>query len=253
VVSVSGLEGEAIKKGEFHMMAYHDLQQQGMFQNPQYPSWINPQMAQTYSPGQAAYGQQFGQPNIGAWGLGAGWGQQRQLPYEVGDVVRQLVPLLPQLLVQAQQQPQAAFGIGQGSGFGQGYGQPYGQFPRQLTQQDVNEVVRQLLPILPQIIGTLQGQGPHTAAMYGGWGQPTGQQFPFGHFGNPFQQQWFGQQGWPQHQQGWPQQMAAFGSPQQWGTRHLTQQDVSEVARQLVGIIPQVIANLQAYGQQRVN
>lgn len=233
------------------MMAYHDLQQQGLFQNPQFSTWINPQLAQAYGLGQAAYGQQIGQPNIGGWGLGGGWGQQRQLsPYEVGDVVRQLVPLLPQLLAQAQQQPQAAFGPGQSLGFGHGYGQPYGQFGRQLTQQDINEVVRQLLPMLPQIVGTLQGQGPHAAAMYGGWGQSLGSQYPLGQFGNPFQQQWFGQQG--------PQQMAAFGpsqfgSSQQWGARQLTQQDVNEVARQLVGIIPQVIASLQAFGQQRMN
>jgi hypothetical protein len=33
----------------------------------------------------------------------------------------------------------------------------------------------------------------------------------------------------------------------------LTQQDAGEVARQLVNIIPQVISNLQAQGQQRVN
>src|SRR5882757_4297525 len=130
------------------MMAYHDLQQQNAFQNPLQSAWINPQIAQAYGLGQAAYGQQFGQyggqqfgqpnigqPNTGAWGLGAGWGtqpawgqQHRQLSqYEVGDVVRQLVPLLPQILAQAQQQPQAAYGYG-----------AYGQFPRPLTQQDVN-------------------------------------------------------------------------------------------------------------------
>jgi hypothetical protein len=222
------------------MMGYHDLQQQALFQNPQIQSWTNPQFPQAYGLGQAAYGQQFGQPSIGTWG---GWGQQRQLsPYEVSDVVRQLVPLLPQVLLQAQQQPQAAFGYGQA--YGQ-FPQFYGQSPRQLTQQDVNEVVRQILPILPQIVGTLQGQGPHQAAMYGGLGPQIGQQNPFAQFGNPFQQ--------PFGQQGWPQQLAAFGAPQQWGQRQLSQQDVNEVTRQLVGVIPQVIANLQAHGQQRMN
>jgi hypothetical protein len=231
------------------MIGYHDLQQQALFQNPQIQTWMNPQFPQTYGLGHAAYGQQFGQPSIGTWGLGGGWGQQRQLsPYEVSDVVRQLVPLLPQLLLQAQQQPQAAFGYGQA--YGQ-FPQLYGQFPRQLTQQDVNEVVRQILPVLPQIVGALQGQGLHQAAMYGGLGQQIGQQNPVAQFGNPFQQQSPFQQQFGQ--QGWPQQLAAFGAPQQWGQRQLSQQDVNEVTRQLVGVIPQVIANLQAYGQQRMN
>lgn len=54
--------------------------------------------------------------------------QQRQLTQQdVGDVVRQLVPLLPQILVQAQPVTPATIGYG------------YGQ--RSLTQQDVNEVV----------------------------------------------------------------------------------------------------------------
>lgn len=252
------------------MMAYHDFQQQFPYQNPQQAAWINPQLAQSYGLGQAAYGQQFGQPNIGGWGLSGGWGQgqQRQLSQnEVGDVVRRLVPLLPQILAQAQQPPQAAFGYGGLGGFaglgghGQGYGQNYGQFQRLLTQQDVNEVVRQILPILPQIVGMLQGQGPlHAAAMYGGlnpqtasqigWQNPSAQfanpfqQNPFQQ--NPFQQQWFGQQGWPQT-------MAAHGGTQTWGHRQLTQQDINEVVRQLAGIVPQVISSLQAYGQQRVN
>jgi hypothetical protein len=257
-----GPGGEAIKQGEFHMMAYHDLQQQFPFQNPQ-TAWLNPQLAQTYGFGQAAYGQnfgqyggqQFGQPNIGAWG---GWGQHRQLSQnEVGDVVRQLVPLLPQLLAQAQQQPQAAFGYGGfGPGYGQSYGQGYGQ--KFLTQQDVNEVVRQILPILPQIVGMLQGQGTwqgplQAAAMHGGLNPQLGQQNPFAQFANPFQQQWSGQQGQP----GWTQAMQAYGpqawSQQAWGQRNLTQQDASEVARQLVNIIPQVISNLQTHGQQRMN
>jgi hypothetical protein len=246
------------------MMAYHDNQQQFPFQSPQQAGWMNPQLAQAYGIGLPAYGQQFGfgglqfgQPNFGGWGSGAGWPQQRQLSqYEVGDVVRQLVPLLPQILAQAQLQPQAAFAYG---GLGSLGG--YGQSQRLLSQQDVQEVVRQILPILPQIVSMLQGQNPlHTAAMYGanyagvnpqiGWQNPWGQfanlfqQNPFQQ--NPFQQQWSGQQGWPQT-------MAAYGGMQPWNQRQLSQHDVNEVVRQLAGIIPQVISGLQAYGQQRVN
>jgi hypothetical protein len=274
---IGGWEAKAIKQGEFHMMAYHDLQQQFPFQNLQ-TAWLNPQLAQTYGPGygfgQAAYGQQFGQPNMGAWGS---WGQHRQLSQnEVGDVVRQLVPLLPQLIAQAQQQPQAALG------FGGGFGQGYGQLPKFLTQQDVNEVVRQILPVLPQIVGMLQGQGawqgtlggPLHAAMHGGLNsqfapQPNPLAQLANSIGNPWQQnplqQWSGQQNWGQHnwgQQNWPQAMPAYGplawGQQAWGQRNLTQHDVSEVARQLVNVIPQVISNLQAQnlgaqGQQRMN
>jgi hypothetical protein len=32
----------------------------------------------------------------------------------------------------------------------------------------------------------------------------------------------------------------------------LTQQDVADVTRQLIGVIPQVIGNLQAFNQQRM-
>jgi hypothetical protein len=242
------------------MMAYHDNQQQFPFQAGQQMGWINPQLAQTYGIGLPAYGQQFGfgghqfgQPNFGGWGSGGGWPQQRQLSqYEVGDVVRQLVPLLPQILAQAQLQPQAAFGYGGFGGVG-GYGQPQ----RVLTQQDVQEVVRQIVPILPQIVNMLQGQNPlHAAAIYGGANPQMAWQNPFGQFANPFQQhpsqqQWSGQQGWPQT-------MAAYGgtqpwNQQQWNQRQLSQHDVDEVVRQLAGVIPQVISGLQAYGQQRVN
>lgn len=241
------------------MMAYHDNPQQFPFQSWQHAGSMNPQQTQTYGVGLPAYGQQFGfgshqfgQPSFASWATAAGWPQQRQLSqYEVGDVVRQLVPLLPQILAQAQLQPQAAFGYG-GLGALGGYGQPQ----RLLTQQDVQEVVRQILPILPQIVSMLQGQNPmHIPAMYGaatpqiGWQNPWSQvanpfqQNPFQQ--NPFQQQWLGQQGWPQA-------MAAYGV-QPWNQRQLSQQDVNEVVRQLAGIIPQVISSLQAYGQQRVN
>jgi hypothetical protein len=246
------------------MMAYQD-NQQFPFQGSQQAGWMNPQLTQMYGLGQPAYGQQFGfgghqfgQSNPG-WGFGSGWPQQRQLSqYEVGDVVRQLVPLLPQILAQAQlQQPQAAFGYGGTGGFS-GYGQ---QPQRLLTQQDVQEVVRQILPILPQIVSTLQGQNPLlTAAMYGanqgGANPQIGWQNPFGQFANPFQQQPFQQNPFQQQwagQQGWPQTMAAYGGMPQLNQRQLSQHDLNEVVRQLAGIVPQVISGLQAYGQQRVN
>lgn len=227
--------------------------------------------------GQSAYGQQygqqhgslggpFGQPNLGAfgqgmWGQGAGgfqpnWAQPRQLTqHDIGEVVRQLVPLLPQIVAQAQQ-PLAAFGFG-----GPGYG-PYANQQRQLTPQDVNEVVRQILPILPQIVGALQGQVPlQAAAMYGGIGQGLGGQGLFGQNvagQNPHAQHLMGQtfiNQQPFGQPGWPAFQSAFGNSQNWGgsqlQRQLTPQDVNEVVRQLVWTIPQVIGNLQSYGQQR--
>src|SRR6266852_1606770 len=251
-------------------MTYYDTQQQ----NPAHNSPFNPQQwaafssqaAQPYGAwpsapsmqaiggyglGQAPYGQQYGQyggqPSTGAFGYNAAWGaqpqgwgqqqqpqwggqQQRQLSQQdVSEVVRQLVPALPQILAQAQQ-PHAAIGYA-----------AYGQAPRQLSQQDVNEVVRQVLPIVPQIVGMLQGQPQlQYAAMQGGPG--LGQ---FGQ-GNPLQN--FGAQF------GAPQYQSAFGAPAAWGQqqRQLTQQDVAEVTRQLIGVIPQVIGNLQALNQQRM-
>jgi hypothetical protein len=161
--------------------------------------------------------------------------------------VRQLVPLLPQIVAQAQQ-PMAAFG-----GFGYA---PYQQ--RLLTQQDVNEVVRQILPILPQIVGALQGQVPlHAAAMYPGFaGQSPLSPTFVGQ--NPYVQHLMGQTSInqpPIGQFGWPPLQAAFGSHQNWNPmqlqRHFTPQDVNEVVRQLASAIPQAIGNLQAYNQQR--
>lgn len=227
--------------------------------------------------GQAAYGQplgQFGygqQPHVGAFGQAAGWGAhsafqpslfqpvsfqsswgQRQLsPQDVGEVVRQIAPILPQIIAQAQQ-PQ---GIGSAA---------YGLPQRQLTPQDVNEVARHLLPLVPQIVGALQGQPQlQQAAMYGGLGA-SGQfgQPGFGQnsnqLGGPFQinQPWQQQQ--PFGQFAGPYAQAAFGGPASWSTpwgqpqRQLTQQDAAEVARQLVGLIPQVIGNLQAFNQPRM-
>src|ERR1700726_2543935 len=102
------------------MTAYHDMQYQQM---PLQQQWgaFNPQIAQSL-------------------GQGLGFGQRQLSPYEVSDVVRQLIPLLPSIIAQAQQlQPQAAYGLGGGFGAVGGYGQQ----TRALTQQDVNEVVRQ--------------------------------------------------------------------------------------------------------------
>jgi hypothetical protein len=243
------------------MTYFYDTQQQG-------PHWqhlgqiggqIGPQFAQPFgwlgNAGMAAYGQQYGQ--YGAQpqsGMPSQWGQQRQLsPYDVNEVVRQLVPALPQIIAQAQQ----PYG-------GTGYA-AYGQAPRTLTPQDVNEVVRQLLPLLPQIVGTLQGLPPQQFAMHGGsvggggglgqgyLGQNLGAQNPFA---ASFQQPW--QYGAPGQHFGMPQFQSAFGSPQQWGQqsgqwpRQLNQQDVADVTRQLAALIPQVISNLQTFNQQRV-
>ncbi len=257
-------------------MTYYDTQQQNPAHNAQfnpqqwaafhsqatqpYGAWSGAPSMQamggyglgSYGPGQAAYGQQYGQyggqPSIGAfgsnpaWGAQAqGWGQQQQPQWggyqqrqlsqqDVSEVVRQLVPVLPQILAQAQQ-PHAAIGYA-----------AFGQAPRQLSQQDVNEVVRQILPIMPQIVGMLQNQPQlQYAAMQGGLG--------LGQFG-----QGIPQQGYLGSQFGAPQFQAAYGTPAGWGQqpRQLTQQDVADVTRQLLGVIPQVIGNLQAFNQQRM-
>lgn len=237
------------------MMSLHEAQQQSSLFNPQLWGQTGQQFGQGfgqqnygYNPnvfglGQAAFGQNSG--------YGMGIGQQRQLTaQDANEVVRQLLPLLPQIIAQAQQQPQAAFGYGGGYGSGQ----------RNLTQQDVNEVVRQILPIVPQIVAQLQGQPP-THAIYG-QGQHAG---PFGYGqgqnAGPFSYGWGANQSYQQNpgfqqpwQQQWPQMQAAFGGYQHGiggGQRQLSQQDVTEVARQLASILPQVIQNLQATGQQR--
>lgn len=253
-------------------MNYFDTQQN--LNNPQFnpQQWspFNSHAAQSgggyglgnFGFGQAAFGQQHGQyggqPSLGGFGYQGqpqGWGQQQQPQWggqqrqlsqqDVSEVVRQLVPALPQILAQAQS---THAGIGYAA---------YGQAPRLLSQQDVNEVVRQLLPIVPQIVGMLQqGQHQHQpqlqyAAMQGGPG--LGQFGPgLGQFGigNPAQN--FGQTFGTQF--GVPQFQAAFGAPGAWGQqRQLTQQDVADVTRQLIGVIPQIIGNLQAFNQQRMN
>ena len=257
-------------------MTYFDTLQQNLAQNPQFGQF-GPQQQGGWGAlgsqgglgqggvgqagvglGQAAYGQQYGQYGgqqpFGAFGYNPGWGgqpmgwgqqwggQQRQLSQQdVNEVVRQLVPALPQILAQAQN----PFG-------GISYA-AYGQAPRQLSPQDVNEVVRQILPIVPQIVGMLQSQQqPHYAAMQGGLGQ--------GQFGGLGQQSGgLGQLGLGHPAQAWgtqfgaPQFQSAIGGPMAFGQqRQLTQQDVADITRQLIGVIPQVIGNLQAYSQQRM-
>lgn len=222
-------------------MTYQDIYQQNAWQNPMQWGGHSQIPGMNVGLGQAAYGLQSGLGQFGGT-----WGQQRQLsPMDISEVVRQVVPLLPQVLAQSQQ-PFAAFG--------------YGFNQRQLSPQDINEVVRQLLPILPQIIGAIQqGQSPmQAAAIYGGFGQQgSGQSFGWQNphaqqaqhglgFGNPYgqfgPQAQFGQFGSPFQ--------AAFGGLQNPGQRQLSPQDVNEVVRQLVTAIPQVIGNLQAYGQR---
>src|ERR1700733_9562656 len=210
--------------GEKKMNYQQDAYQQSSWQNPMQWSGNSHTSAMNLGLGQAAYGLQSGPQGTGQFG--GGWGQRQLSPLDVSEVVRQMVPLLPQILAQAQQ-PMAAFG--------------YGASQRQLSPQDINEVVRQLLPILPQIIGAIQqGQSPmHAAAIYGGFGQqgfgqPQGfgqsWQNPFAQqpqmglgFGNPHGQ--FGSQG-QFGQSGSPFQ-AAFGGFQ--SQRQLSPQDVNEV------------------------
>src|SRR5437588_9983340 len=125
-------------------MTYFDTQQQYLNPqfNPQQWSQFTPHTAQSagyglgaYGMGQAAFGQPYGQyggqPSVGGFGYGAqgyygtqggnqGWGQQQQPQWggphqrqlsqqDVSEVVRQLVPALPQLLAQAQS-PHAGIG-----------------------------------------------------------------------------------------------------------------------------------------------
>jgi hypothetical protein len=242
-------------------MTYHDTPQQNLGSSSQFgqfgpQQWgaFGSQAGQPYGGGfgQAAYGQQHGQYGgqqpFGASGYNPGWGgqpmgwgqpqwggQQRQLSQQdVNEVVRQLIPALPQILAQAQT-PIAGIGYA-----------AYGQAPRQLSPQDVNEVVRQILPIVPQMVGMLQSQQqPHYAAMQGG--PSLGQFGGLGQFGLGHPAQTWGTQF------GAPQFQSAFGAPLAFGQqRQLTQQDVADITRQLVGIVPQVIANLQAYSQQRM-
>lgn len=195
------------------------------FAETQQATWQNAQgPGNTHQPGgfgQPAFGQYGGQ-NTAGYGAPGWWGQtginqSRQLtPHDVNEVIRQLAPLLPQIVAQAQQPGfQAAYGFGQ---------------HRSLTQQDVNEIVRQILPMVPQLVGSLQGQGQG-----GNFGQQG------------FGQQGFGQQGFG----GGPQFQAMHGGAQNHMQRQLGQQDLQEVVRQLIAVLPQAIGNLQQQGLQR--
>lgn len=260
-------------------MGYSEAYQANPWQNPQGWGQANPLHALLQNVlgqgggqgigqaafGQGGYGSPFGQAawgGQGQWGQsgwgqgpwgGAGWGQRQLSHHDIGEVVRQLLPLLPHVVAQAQQ-PQAAFGyggFGQG-GFGQGgfgYG-PFGQGQRQLSQQDIGEVVRHILPILPQVVSALQGQqGPYAAAVYGNYGWPGQGHSPFGQYGLG---QGGGQGGWGFGQQGgqFGPLQAAFGRGQGYGPQ-FNQADIGEVVRQLTAVIPQVIANLQQAQQQQ--
>lgn len=209
-------------------------------QNSQYWTSLNPWTSNGL--GQAAFGapmgaygaQQFGMPNINAagWGGFGGqqWGQRQLSQQDVGDVVRQLLPLLPNLIAQAQ--PQAAFAYNP-------YGQnQFDQTRRMLTPQDVNEVVRQILPLLPQIVSTVQGQSQFPInPLNSGFGQQAG-------IGQAAFAPTFGAQAADGL---WANSYMSGGAQQ----RHLSQQDVGEVVRHLTSIIPQVIGNLQASQQNQ--
>lgn len=230
---------------------------QGQGQGYGHGAGLGQNFGQNVGLGQAAFGQQgFG--GVGGWqgygqqGWGSPWQQRSFSQQDVGEIVRHLVPLLP-LIVNQAQQPHAAFGYGQGGGFGGGFGQGWnnqnqgwGQGPRYLSQQDVHEVVRQILPALPQIVNALQGQhqGQYGSAAYGG---QFGGQGPFGGQGLQGLQALFGG--------GLGQ--AAYGSNTgggAWGyggQRQLGQGDVGEIVRHLTAILPQVIGNLQAFNQQQ--
>ncbi len=102
--------------------------------------------------------------------------------------------------------------------------------------------MRQILPVIPQIVSLLQGQqqGPLGSAIFGGgWGS----QAPYGQ-GNLFGQQGlYGQN---------PYGLAAFGNVGGWGQqRQLNQADVGDILRHLTAALPQVIASLQAFNQQQ--
>ncbi len=271
-------------------MSYSDNFQNAFQQNPNglYGGAWNVNPTHAWGPGaqasgqpQYGWGQGLGQqafgygPNFGnnqGWGQNAGgnfggqW-QQRQLSHQdVGEVVRQLLPILPQVIAQAQHQPQAAFGQGGYGAYGAGYGGSYGPGARNLSQQDVNEVVRQILPVIPQIVSLLQGQqqqGSYANAVYGGgpaWNSNQGWNNQGGNQGwnnqawhNPAQhnQGAFGNQNPYQSNAFGPFGQAAFGGNQGLGQqRQLNQAEVGEIVRQLTAALPQVIANLQAINQQ---
>ena len=168
--------------------------------------------------GQGAYGQggfanPFGGGQFATW---ANWGgQPRQFSQQdLGAILQQIAPILPQIVAQAQQhQPMAAFG---GAQFGN---------QRSLSPQDVNEVVRQILPVLPQLMQSVQqgqtGFAPQGFGQFGGFGQPAYGAAPLQYPGQTYQPH-----------------------------RQLSQQDVTEIARQLAEAIPQAFGS--SMNSQRV-
>lgn len=116
-----------------------------------------------------------------------GYTQHRQLSQQdVNEVVRQILPLVPQIVGAMQGQPQMQAAAVYGQPLQQTLQNPFNPFQqqnpfqqiyslgaqqlqpqalaaygqqgqqRQLSQQDVNEVVRQLCAVIPQVIGSLQ-------------------------------------------------------------------------------------------------
>jgi hypothetical protein len=210
-------------------MMHSDNSQWSAISNPQPWTGLGQGSISQGGFGQGAFGTPLGG---GTYGAGLNWGgQQRQLTQQdVGAILQQIVPVLPQFIAQAQQQnqqyqPMAAYGGG--FGFNQ----------RSLSPQDVSEVVRQLLPVIPQVLQSMQQQRSQTGSGWPTLGQTGG----------------FGQQGL-----GW-QGQAAYGasSPQnpwlnhQQSPRHLSHHDVNEIARQLTEAISQGYGG-QPFGAQRM-
>jgi hypothetical protein len=219
------------RKKEVDMM-YSDNSQWSAFSNPQPWAGLGQGSISQGAFGQGAFGTSLGGAPYAA---GLNWaGPQRQLTQQdVGAILQQIVPVLPQIIAQAQQNqqyqqyhPMAAYGGG--FGFNQ----------RSLSPQDVSEVVRQLLPMIPQVLQSVQQQGAQA-----GFGWPT-----LGQAGG------FGQQGL-----GWQGQAAYGAGPlqnpwhnyQQPQQRHFSHHDVNEIARQLTEAISQGYGG-QPFGAQRM-
>jgi hypothetical protein len=223
--------GKNLTRKKEVVMMHSDNSQWSVFSNPQPWTGLGQGSISHNTFGQGA----FGTPLGGApYGAGQNWGaQQRQLTQQdVGAILQQIVPVLPQIIAQAQQnqqnqqyQPMAAFGGG--FGFNQ----------RSLSPQDVSEVVRQILPVIPQVLQSMQQQGAQTGLGWSTLGQAGG----------------FGQQGL-----GWQGQAAYGAGPLQnpWNNyqqpqRHLSHHDVNEIARQLTEAISQGYGG-QPFGAQRM-
>jgi hypothetical protein len=168
--------------------------------------------------GMGAFNQGQGNQGQGYQGYGSHWwggNQQSQLsPQDIHGIVQQLAPALSQLIAQSQQQQ--SLGAFAGGGYGGN---------QRLSPQDINEVVRQILPILPQLFQAAQNSGQNSQQQ-GSWQQGS-------------QQQGFGQGAFDVQncQQG-----------QHGQQRQFSQQDISEIVRQLVEAVPQSVS--QQSGQQ---